>query len=146
MKLLIGIRIKAMLAAMQKSFKGKPAMSAFLAIAVVLALISVEGMLFGAWAMMSPFLDTEFAWLFFGLSGLLAFAFGTPKTAPTATIRTTTIAKISIRFLFAFILFHLPPILSKSPLCLYRKRNAKQLTFIRIAIPQNIIHPVISVF
>ena len=76
MKLLIGIRIKAMLAAMQKSFKGKPAVSAFLAIAVVLALISVEGMLFGAWAMMSPFLDTEFAWLFFGLAGLLAFAFG----------------------------------------------------------------------
>ncbi len=76
MKLLIGIRIKAMFAAMQKSFNGKPAMSAFLAIAVVFALFSVESMLFGAWAMMSPFLETEYAWLFFGLAGLLAFAFG----------------------------------------------------------------------
>ena len=76
MKLLVGIRIKAMFAAMKKSFGGKKGMGALIAVAMIFLFFSVEAMLFGQWSLMSAFLDTDFAWLFFALAGLLAFAFG----------------------------------------------------------------------
>ena len=55
---------------------GKKGMGALIAICIAFLFIAVEGMLFGAWSMMSAFLNTEFAWLYFALAGLLAFAFG----------------------------------------------------------------------
>ncbi len=76
MKLLIGIRIKAMLAAMKKSFDEKKSMGALLAVCLVFLFFAVEGILFGAWSQLSAFLETEFAWLYFALAGLLAFALG----------------------------------------------------------------------
>ncbi len=76
MKLLIGIRIKAMFAAMKKSVGGKKGMGALIVVAMAFLFITIEGMLFGAWGMMSEFLETDFAWLYFALSALLAFAFG----------------------------------------------------------------------
>lgn len=76
MKLLIGIRMKELFAAIKKSFGGKKGMGVFIAICMVILFFSVEAMLFGAWNTMAPFLDTGFAWLFFALAGLLAFALG----------------------------------------------------------------------
>ena len=76
MKLLIGIRIKAFFAAIKKSSGGKKGMGAFLAICIAFLVIAVEGMLFGSWNMLAAFLETDFAWLYFALAGLLAFAFG----------------------------------------------------------------------
>lgn len=76
MKLLIGIRMKAFFAAIKKSCSGKKGMGIFLGICIVFLFFSVESMLFGSWKLMSAFLDTDFAWLFFALAGLLAFAFG----------------------------------------------------------------------
>ena len=76
MKLLIGIRIKAFFAAIKKSYSSKKGMGALLAVCLVFVLFSVESMLFGMWSMMSAFLETDFAWLYFALAGLLAFAFG----------------------------------------------------------------------
>lgn len=76
MKLLIGIRIKAMFAAMKKSMGGKKGMGALLAVCMVFLFFSIEGMLFGAWNLLSAFLETDFAWLYFALAGLLAFALG----------------------------------------------------------------------
>jgi len=76
MKLLIGIRMKAFFAAIKKSCGGKKGMGIFLGICMVFLIFSVEAMLFGSWNLMSAFLDTGFAWLFFALAGLLAFAFG----------------------------------------------------------------------
>ena len=76
MKLLIGIRLKSLFAGMKKSFGGKKGMGALIAVAMVFLLVTIEGMLFGAWNMMGAYLSTDFAWLFFALAGLLAFAFG----------------------------------------------------------------------
>ncbi len=76
MKLLIGIRMKALFAAMKKSFGGKKAMGVVFAVAMVILFFSVEAMLFGSWSLMAAFLETDFAWLFFALAGLVAFAFG----------------------------------------------------------------------
>ena len=76
MKLLIGIRMKAFWAAIKKSCGGKKGMGVFLAICIAFLFIAVEGMLFGSWNLLSAFLETDFAWLFFALAGLLAFAFG----------------------------------------------------------------------
>ena len=76
MKLLIGIRMKAMFAAMKKSFGGKKGMGALIAVCMVFLLFSVEAMLFGAWNLLGAFLETDFAWLYFALAGLLAFALG----------------------------------------------------------------------
>lgn len=68
--------MKAMFAAMKKSFGGKKGMGVLLAVCMVFLFFSVEMMLFGAWDMMAAFLETDFPWLFFALAGLLAFAFG----------------------------------------------------------------------
>ncbi len=77
MKLLIGIRMKAFFAALKKSFGGKKkGTGALIAICMVFLFASVEAMLFGSWSMMASFLDTDFAWLYFALAGLLAFALG----------------------------------------------------------------------
>ncbi len=77
MKLLIGIRMKAFFNALKKSFGGKKkGTGALIAICMVFLFFSVETMLFGSWNLMKAFLDTDFAWLFFALAGLLAFAFG----------------------------------------------------------------------
>ncbi len=77
MKLLIGIRIKAMFAAIKKSLGGKKkGMGVFLGICMVFLFFSIEMMLFGAWNLLSAFLETDFAWLYFALAGLLAFALG----------------------------------------------------------------------
>ena len=76
MKLLIGIRIKAFFAAIKKSFDSKKGMGALIAVCIAFLFIAVEGMLFGAWNLLSAFLELEFAWLYFALAGLLAFAFG----------------------------------------------------------------------
>lgn len=76
MKLLIGIRMKAMFAAMKKSFGGKKGMGALIAVCMVFLLFSVEAMLFGSWNLLGAFLETDFAWLYFALAGLLAFALG----------------------------------------------------------------------
>ncbi len=76
MKLLIGIRMKALFGAMKKSFGGKKGMGALIAVAIVFLFFTIEGMLFGSWSMLSSYLETEFAWLYFALAGLLAFAFG----------------------------------------------------------------------
>jgi len=76
MKLLIGIRLKSLFAGMKKSFGGKKGMGVLIGFAFAILFLSIEGMLFGAWSMMSAFLETEFAWLYFALAGLLAFAFG----------------------------------------------------------------------
>lgn len=76
MKLLIGIRLKSLFAGMKKSLGGKKGMGALLAVAIVFLLFSAEVMLFGAWKLLSAFLETDFAWLYFALAGLLAFAVG----------------------------------------------------------------------
>ncbi len=76
MKLLIGIRIKSLFAAMKKAFGEKKGMGALIVVAFAFLFIAVEGLLFGAWNMLSAFLELEFAWLYFALAGLLAFAFG----------------------------------------------------------------------
>ncbi len=77
MKLLIGIRMKSMIAGLKKSMAGKKkGTGALLAVCIIICLFSLESVLFGMWGMMAGFLETEFAWLYFALAGLLAFAFG----------------------------------------------------------------------
>lgn len=77
MKLLIGIRLKSMLYNMQKSFGGKKkgtgVLTAFL---MVFVCFSIEYMMFETWSQLSLFLKTDFAWLYFAIAALLAFAFG----------------------------------------------------------------------
>ncbi|MDD5899284.1 MAG: hypothetical protein PUC73_00005, partial [Lachnospiraceae bacterium] len=77
MKLLIGIRLKALFYSMKKAFGGKKkGMGALVAVAMAFVVFALEMMLLGAWTMLSSFLETDFAWLYFALAGLLAFAFG----------------------------------------------------------------------
>jgi len=76
MKLLIGIRLKGMLSTLKKSFGEKPGMGVLMAVVLLFAFFSVESMLFGTWSMLAGILETEYAWLYFALGGLLAFAFG----------------------------------------------------------------------
>ena len=77
MKLLIGIRLKSMFYNIQKSFGGsKKGTGALAALLIVFVGFSVESMLLGTWSQLSMFLETDFAWLYFALAALLAFAFG----------------------------------------------------------------------
>ena len=77
MKLLIGIRLKSLFYNMKKSFGGKKkGMGALVAVIMLFLLFSVEMMLFDGWNMLSAYLETDFAWLYFALAGLLAFALG----------------------------------------------------------------------
>ncbi len=77
MKLLIKIRLKSMFSAAKKSLSGKKkGLGVLMIVALAICLVSVEGLLFGAWNLMAGFLETDFAWLYFALAGLLAFALG----------------------------------------------------------------------
>ncbi|MBQ9766816.1 MAG: hypothetical protein IJW37_01755 [Lachnospiraceae bacterium] len=77
MKLLIGIRLKSMFYNMQKAFGGKKkGTGALVALLIVFVGVSVEFLLFGIWSQLSMFFKTDFAWLFFAMAALLAFAFG----------------------------------------------------------------------
>lgn len=77
MKLLIGIRLKSMLYNIQKSFGGKKkGTGVFTALLMVFVCFSIEFMLFETWSQLSLFLETDFAWLYFAIAALLAFAFG----------------------------------------------------------------------
>jgi len=77
MRLLIKIRLKSMFGGMKKSMKSKKAgAGALLILAVLICIASVEVVLFGACNLLAPFLETSFAWLYFALIGILAFAIG----------------------------------------------------------------------
>ena len=53
MKLLIGIRMKALFGAMKKSFGGKKGMGALIAVAIVFLFLTIVGGLVGRWSMVS---------------------------------------------------------------------------------------------
>lgn len=78
MKLLLKIRLKSMFHGTGKSkgAKKKKANIALIVLCAAILIFSLETMLFGAWNMLSIYLDTDFAWLFFALAGLMAFALG----------------------------------------------------------------------
>ena len=77
MKLLIGIRLKSMFYNMRRAFGGKKKGTWAMAVIGILAIVfSVEMMMFANWSQLSVFLDTEFAWLYFAMAALVAFAVG----------------------------------------------------------------------
>lgn len=77
MRILIRIRLKSMFSNLKRSFGGKKkGIAAVVLLAVGICLFSLEGLMFGAWEKLSVYLETEFAWLYFALAGVLAFAFG----------------------------------------------------------------------
>jgi len=77
MKLLLKIRLKSMFpGARKKGAKKKKGNGVLIALCAAVIVFAFETMLYNAWNMLSVYLDTEFAWLFFALAGLLAFAFG----------------------------------------------------------------------
>lgn len=62
---------------LKKSFGGKKkGIAAFVFLVVGICLFSLEGLMFGAWKMLSVYLETEFAWLYFAMAGVFAFALG----------------------------------------------------------------------
>lgn len=77
MRILIRIRLKSMFSNLKKAFSGKrKGVAAIVLPALVLCLLSFEGLMFGAWKVLSVYLETDFAWLYFALAGLFAFALG----------------------------------------------------------------------
>lgn len=77
MKLLIGIRLKSMFYNMRRAFGGKKKGTWAMAVIGILAIaFSVEMMMFANWSQLSVFLDTEFAWLYFAMAAIVAFAVG----------------------------------------------------------------------
>lgn len=77
MSLLMKIRLKSMFGSMKKSMGSKKAgMGALVVFLVIICVISIESLMFGAWYLLAPLLETDFSWLYFALAGILAFAFG----------------------------------------------------------------------
>ena len=77
MKLLLKIRLKSMFqGTRKKGAKKKKGSGVLIALCAAVIVFAFETILFGAWNGLSVYLDTDFAWLFFALAGLLAFAFG----------------------------------------------------------------------
>lgn len=78
MKLLLKIRLKSMFAGNKtsKGSKKKKGNVALIALCAAVLVFALETMLYNAWDMLSVYLDTNFAWLFFALAGLMAFALG----------------------------------------------------------------------
>ncbi len=78
MKLLLKIRLKSMFQGTRKAkgAKKKKGSGVLIALCAAVIVFAFETMLYNAWDMLSVYLDTDFAWLFFALAGLMAFAFG----------------------------------------------------------------------
>lgn len=77
MKLLLKIRFKSMLAGMKQSLGTKKAgMITLFILGMSFAAIAIMGLLFGIWFGLSIYLKTDYAWLYFALAGIFAFAMG----------------------------------------------------------------------
>lgn len=77
MSLLLKNRFKSMLAGLKKSIGSKKAgMLTLFIVMMSFCIVVVEGMLLGIWFVVSPYLQTDYAWVYFALAGILAFALG----------------------------------------------------------------------
>lgn len=77
MSLLLKIRFKSLLSGIKSSFSSKKAgVIVLYTILLGYAALAIIAMLFGMWFLCSGYLQTDYAWLYFALVGIVAFALG----------------------------------------------------------------------